>query len=766
MTPRKVGDVYIYNQPNKSINDYDVPPSRYFPNESMSEGDSLDSQGNYNHSLLSKSKVDNSSTMLYDTPPARALSVRHSPDNIYSVPLPRTDTYDTPRSNRSSMISTMSADSTMTLSSSASTPSLARSSNPPSMCDSARSSLDVSPQDLYDVPPSGTRAVKQTSTDSGLDTCMYDSPGKPKAVPGSEVYDSPRSNIYAEPASHTYDTITKNKKEHSVDDIYDVPTNNAPRIVLEAASSERDDGTLKFTGRKINSGVYAIPPQVTRDSVLSIKSDSSDEGQRLSTCSVSSRDSDVPFFSYDELPLDLDSAMDLLVKLQQDVQKSTTKMNSFVSSTWRKREKLEPRLYDIKLACGDVKASLEAFVSFAQGALANSMRAADKNLIKKLHRQLSPLQHSLQQIQKCYKNLEDYKWAVTKLAVESGATKDDDLSTIASQSKDLNSDVRKLASFIQGNSTLLFKRAHDLNQSCSSNTPESKKSSTKPALKPKPDVGPKPQIPAKGQSGNVQQRPLPAPPPRDRPLPPTPPQKSNKKSDIVVKRISTGSKDNLLANNHYENDAKDWVDDYDYVHLEAKEALARQRLQCPSKDSPSKTNEEDLSPKQLAKMEKLEEDLKTPVNTDMSQFILPEQNSLSSKLELNDQQLLGFYIKQLDVHAQLLTNAIDAFFGCIEYNQPPRVFIAHSKFVVLAAHKIVYIGDTLHRNLLNSDIRSKIMHCANFLCDCLKLTVTATKTAALQYPSVQAVQEMVDRVVDVSHAGHELKLVIVQASTL
>jgi hypothetical protein len=67
---------------------------------------------------------------------------------------------------------------------------------------------------------------------------------------------------------------------------------------------------------------------------------------------------------------------------------------------------------------------------------------------------------------------------------------------------------------------------------------------------------------------------------------------------------------------------------------------------------------------------------------------------------------------------------------------------------------------------MNIDVKNKIMYCANHLCDILKLTVSTTKTAALQYPSVPAVQEMVDRVVDVSHAAYELKLVIGQATSL
>ena len=98
---------------------------------------------------------------------------------------------------------------------------------------------------------------------------------------------------------------------------------------------------------------------------------------------------------YDELLLDLDSAMELLVKLQQDVQSTSTKLLSFVSSTWRQKENLEPKLYEVKQACYNVKNSVKEFVDFSQGTLANSAKAEDKKLSKKLAKQLEPLQDTI-----------------------------------------------------------------------------------------------------------------------------------------------------------------------------------------------------------------------------------------------------------------------------------------------------------------------------------------------------------------------------------
>lgn len=108
-----------------------------------------------------------------------------------------------------------------------------------------------------------------------------------------------------------------------------------------------------------------------------------------------------------------------------------------------------------------------------------------------------------------------------------------------------------------------------------------------------------------------------------------------------------------------------------------------------------------------------------------------------------------------------LTHAIDAFLNTVEHNQPPKVFLAHGKFVVLSAHRLVHIGDTVHQNLSTPEINAKVLQFSNALSEGLATTVHKIKKAALQFPSVTAVQEMVDSVVDVSHLARDLKMYIV-----
>ncbi|XP_013404460.1 breast cancer anti-estrogen resistance protein 1-like isoform X1 [Lingula anatina] len=822
VTPHKIGEVYVYDQPNKGYQDYDVPPSRYFPSAAGQDG-SQDSEGNYSvpNSISPEEPTysippSRGNDSLYSTPSSLPTSKRLSPErDVYDRPTNQgvspnamLDVYDRPNpsSNRSSTISMLSTGSTNCSSEASS----AQQSG------SARSSTDISYHDLYDIPPHDPRGtMKKSNSEPLLDIYdsppskkqgeqlqmeyndydhpppveegIYSTPPPPKAVKGNlnkanSILESERTSISVSKVKDLYDSSTL-KKENSLEDIYATTPRNTPVKQHKLQSQSVHDP----------NHVYDVPPQVTKDTettsnVTRLSRNSAEcldmQFARLSTGSDDSKGSglDIGSVTYEELPLDLDAAMELLLRLQQDVHKATTRLLSFVSSTWRTKEKLEPRIYDVKLACMGVKTSLQEFLDFAQGALANSAKVSDKTLAKKLHTQLTPLQGAMVSISAAMKNLDTLQWQVAKL-VSTEEASGDSLGQIVSSSKELSSDVRKLGSFIQGNSTLLFKRLGGEqgvmepaerddsgkfkqvgrplppvpftgSKDMSPLSPPGKSPGPKPPLKPKPKVAGKP---------DMQGRPLPPPPPPSS----TPPHRPHSQQDQSPLKAVAGLKAHKLPSQGSMDESGKFLEDYDYVHLESAEVREQRQQQEQFLEELAEEKKRDFTPKQKAQIQLLEKEVQREIDTDITKF--KEERSTSqfeTRLDPNDKQLLLFYAEQVMSHSSLLTNAIDAFLGGIEYNQPPKVFIAHSKFVVLGAHKLVYIGDTLHRNVMSTDIRNKIMHCANYLCDCLKATVTATKTAALQYPSLTAVQEMVDRVVDVSHAAHELKLVITQAAAL
>ncbi|XP_077597655.1 embryonal Fyn-associated substrate isoform X2 [Stigmatopora nigra] len=123
---------------------------------------------------------------------------------------------------------------------------------------------------------------------------------------------------------------------------------------------------------------------------------------------------------------------------------------------------------------------------------------------------------------------------------------------------------------------------------------------------------------------------------------------------------------------------------------------------------------------------------------------------LPASLSLEDSELLSFYSSQSLAHLSCLADAIDVLFASVRGNQPPRVFVARGKSLIVTAHKLVFIGDTLSRLLASADLRAKITTSGGGLCQALKAVVVATKGAAQNYPSVSASQEMVDRVAELS----------------
>uniref|UniRef100_A0A3P8PGX7 SH3 domain-containing protein n=1 Tax=Astatotilapia calliptera TaxID=8154 RepID=A0A3P8PGX7_ASTCA len=123
---------------------------------------------------------------------------------------------------------------------------------------------------------------------------------------------------------------------------------------------------------------------------------------------------------------------------------------------------------------------------------------------------------------------------------------------------------------------------------------------------------------------------------------------------------------------------------------------------------------------------------------------------LPVSLCLEDSELLSFYSSQSLAHLSCLADAVDVLFSSVKGNQPPRIFVARGKSLIVTAHKLVFIGDTLSRLLTSADLRAKITTSGGRLCQALKAVVVATKGAAQNYPSVSATQEMVDRVAELS----------------
>ncbi|PKU40127.1 hypothetical protein llap_9567 [Limosa lapponica baueri] len=198
-----------------------------------------------------------------------------------------------------------------------------------------------------------------------------------------------------------------------------------------------------------------------------------------------------------------------------------------------------------------------------------------------------------------------------------------------------------------------------------------------------------------------------------------------------------------------------------------KEEFERQQKELLEKENIIKQSKTELEHHQINQFQRLEQEITKPVENDISKWKPPQAlQTANSTATSHESQLLLFYSDQCETHFNFLLNAIDAFFSCVNASQPPRIFVAHSKFVILSAHKLVFIGDMLTRQVMTQDIRNKVMNSSNQLCELLKSVVLATKAAAVHYPSTVALQKMVDRVMELSHHAQLFKLSLAQMASL
>uniref|UniRef100_UPI00358EF225 breast cancer anti-estrogen resistance protein 1 isoform X1 n=1 Tax=Myxine glutinosa TaxID=7769 RepID=UPI00358EF225 len=215
-----------------------------------------------------------------------------------------------------------------------------------------------------------------------------------------------------------------------------------------------------------------------------------------------------------------------------------------------------------------------------------------------------------------------------------------------------------------------------------------------------------------------------------------------------------------------------WLEDYDYVHLQGKEDFEKEQKVLMEKGAPH-----------INKASNMQEQL-LEIGTDrqpstMDQVNLPSPDlggltpggavqltSSHPQLAAQDRALLRFYAAQCQEHAGSLRAAVGAFGTCVRARGPPRLFVAHGKRVVLAAHRLVFVGDALARAARRGEVRDAAARRADVLCGLLHRAVAATKAAALAYPEPGPVQEMVEGVAELAQQAGAFTGLLAQLAAL
>lgn len=279
----------------------------------------------------------------------------------------------------------------------------------------------LSPQCVYDIPPSAEPLAHQQHPNTNGNEGIYDVP--PPALHSgagsqSDVYDIPRG---IQPSQHRNSPADRDPSRG----IYDIPAQDA-RAVADVT-----DGVNRLSFSSTGS---------TRSS--------------MSTSSSSTGSS-----SEGRLALDLDAAVQRLHRLQQAVEASVGSLHSMAASPhWRTVPFMERHANDVRTVLDRVRAALGDFVVFGRGAAANATALSDSSLHSKLRRQLARLEDSQQILLQIYQVLENCSWALNALASSAKHhSKTDDLDRFVMVSRTVPDDAKQLASTIGSNAELLFR---------------------------------------------------------------------------------------------------------------------------------------------------------------------------------------------------------------------------------------------------------------------------------------------------------------------
>ncbi|XP_030914996.1 cas scaffolding protein family member 4 isoform X2 [Geospiza fortis] len=86
-----------------------------------------------------------------------------------------------------------------------------------------------------------------------------------------------------------------------------------------------------------------------------------------------------------------------------------------------------------------------------------------------------------------------------------------------------------------------------------------------------------------------------------------------------------------------------------------------------------------------------------------------------------------------------LHKALGVLRASLSSQQPPEIFISHSKLIIMVGQRLV---DSLCQQSQESEARSDILHSSSRFCSLLKNLALATKSAALKFPNAEASREL------------------------
>lgn len=123
-----------------------------------------------------------------------------------------------------------------------------------------------------------------------------------------------------------------------------------------------------------------------------------------------------------------------------------------------------------------------------------------------------------------------------------------------------------------------------------------------------------------------------------------------------------------------------------------------------------------------------------------------------SPLDHRDIESLEFFCRQVESQVLLLRDSMKNLMEAVDNRDEPVIFVSHSKFIILTAHKVVHSGQEITDRLIHEQIKNKLKEDTTHLTICIRGVVAATKTAALEFPEPNSLVEMISSVLALGDA--------------
>ena len=503
-------------------------------------------------------------------------------------------------------------------------------------------------------------------------------------------------------------------------------------------------------------------------------------------------------------------AMHNLDRLQNAVDVGVTKLMSFVTDDWRRSEVYALNINGIREISQIVKVALRLLTEFGLGALKNSQKLPDAEISGKIEEALKPLLESYYSIKTAIQRLDESNWrsayqekpdddlnTIAKLAqcipcgaynlgavianvsntLFTGGIQESSEPTTKTQNNTQNSlspsteetqtrqspDPQRRSQESVSPSPVspridsiqqLEIRRHSYDSSSTSPVTAQVESTKKPATS-KTETEPVESNAAVAASSTAKTPPVVKPKPkRERKRSDSAPNTSSTISDEANAQLLSAQVSELTNNLLNEIDA--FKTPQQNLNRKGSKKLSPRtvrRLCSISLKNDDRINEkifEDVS----AIPPKPSRQCSSPTNSNVDKrssltATISDPGSLHSDILTQNFQSMKSFVEKMNSEFLVLKEAIKSFGESVKERQTPKHFVAHSKFIVLSAHKLVYIGDGASRSV-GADDRATISALTNALSEVINTFVIDIKIAARQYPEEAAMNNMIKSATNVT----------------